>query len=198
MMDYVLFDTMEACSEQELARLMHVVSQQRLEQALRYKHVFGQYCCLKAYEMLMQLLQDRSKPEFIYNEYGQPQLPNGPFFSISHCKAGIVVAISDRPIGVDIETIRQIQPALIEKTMNTQEQHMIAQAVDPNKAFTQLWTKKEAYLKMMGTGIIDDLHSALENTKHVHFHSIEQTEKNYVVTLAHSTIDGEHLPGDIG
>ena len=79
-MRYTIFDHITEGTEQEIARLLPMVSQQRREQALRYQHLFGQYCCLKSYELLMELLGDDSKPEFIYNEYGQPQLANGPFF----------------------------------------------------------------------------------------------------------------------
>ena len=44
---YRIFDDMTQCSEQEVARLLPLVSDQRREQALRYKHTFGQYCCLQ-------------------------------------------------------------------------------------------------------------------------------------------------------
>ena len=188
-MRYTIFDHMTEGTEQEIARLLPMVSQQRREQALRYQHLFGQYCCLKSYELLMELLGDGSKPEFIYNEYGQPQLENGPYFSISHCKAGVVVAVSSNPIGIDIETIRNVQPSLIAKTMNTDEQKMISQAIDPKQAFTQLWTKKEAYLKMRGTGIISDLKNTLLDVSNIHFQTFENLEKGYVVSLAHSSID---------
>ena len=53
---YKIFSDMTECSEQEVARLLPLVSEQRREQALRYTHTFGQYCCLKSYEMLTALL----------------------------------------------------------------------------------------------------------------------------------------------
>ena len=188
-MRYTIFDHMTEGTEQEVARLLPMASQQRREQALRYQHLFGQYCCLKSYELLMELLGDDSKPELIYNEYGQPRLAHGPYFSISHCKAGIAVAVSDNPIGIDIETIRNVQPSLVAKTMNIDEQQMISQAIDPKQTFTQLWTKKEAYLKMRGTGIISDLKNTLLDVSNVHFQTFENLEKGYVVSLAHSSID---------
>ena len=45
-MRYTIFDHMMEGTEQEIARLLPMVSQQRREQALRYQHLFGQYCCL--------------------------------------------------------------------------------------------------------------------------------------------------------
>ena len=69
---YRIFDDMTQCSEQEVARLLPIASSQRREQALRYAHTFGQFCCLKSYEMLTALLA--STPSFLYNEYGAPYL----------------------------------------------------------------------------------------------------------------------------
>ena len=111
---YQIFDDMTQCSEQEVARLLPLVSAQRREQALRFTHLFGRYCCLKSYEMLQQLLASapyplHSTPTFLYNEYGAPSIKNGPYFSISHCKSGIAVAVSKQPIGIDIETVRPLK-----------------------------------------------------------------------------------------
>ena len=51
-MRFEIFDYMTECSEAEVQRLLPMVSEQRREQALRYKHTFGQYCCLKSWMML--------------------------------------------------------------------------------------------------------------------------------------------------
>ena len=55
---YRIFDDMTQCNEQEVARLLPLVSAQRREQALGYKHTFGQYCCLQSYKMLCDLLAE--------------------------------------------------------------------------------------------------------------------------------------------
>ena len=43
-MIYRIFDDMEQCTAEEVARLLPLVSDQRREQALRFSHLFGQYC----------------------------------------------------------------------------------------------------------------------------------------------------------
>lgn len=153
------------------------VSEQRRAQALLFKHAFGQYACLKSYLMLQDLLREHYGIEgdllFTYNEYGKPGLSMNdanvagnelkPYFSISHCKQAIAVAVADTPVGIDIETLRHPSESLIEKTMNEQERHQIAAAESPDNMFTALWTRKEAVLKYQGTGIIDDLHNVLSN-----------------------------------
>ena len=198
---------MTQCNEQEIARLLPLVSNQRRDQALGYKHLFGQFCCLKSYELLIQLLASsgsqtpeagfstpdtgRRTPEagfplFLYNEHGAPRLEQGPYFSISHCKHAIAVAISEKPIGIDIEHVRAAKPELVERTMNEQEQNEIWAAASPDIAFTHLWTQKEAVLKMQGTGIlsIDGMKNTLVALEHVDLQTKVHIDKQYAYTLA--------------
>ena len=70
--------------------------------------------------------------------------------------------------------------------MNLQEQALIAAADDPVRAFTRLWTRKEAILKYYGTGIIDDLHSVLNNVpKNVKIDTFDHTD--YVLSIAYTS-----------
>ena len=185
---YQVFDDMTQCSEQEIARLLPLVSPQRREQALRYTHTFGQFCCLKSYEMLTELLAStpytlHPTPSFLYNEYGAPYLENGPYFSISHCKQGIAVAVSETPIGIDIEAIRPFNEGLMRKTMNSEEQTYILSSLNPEIEFIRLWTQKEAYVKMQGTGIIADMHDILCDATNVHWEEILDVEKRFICTI---------------
>ena len=187
-MHYLIFNDMTQCGEQEVARLLPLVSEQRREQALRYTHTFGQYCCLKSYEMLLHLLVStpytlRATPSFLYNEHGAPYLPDGPCFSISHCKQGIAVAVSDLPIGIDIEGLRTVDEALVRKTMNLEEQSQIAMSQNPEVEFIRLWTRKEAYVKMLGTGIISDMHGILSDVSSVQWHEIADLDRGYICTI---------------
>ena len=187
-MQYRIFDDMTECGEQEIARLLPLVSPQRREQALRYTHIFGQFCCLKSYELLTALLAStpytlHSTPSFLYNEHGAPYLEDGPYFSISHCKQGIAVVVSDSPVGIDIEGLRSVDDGLVRKTMNTQEQAQIAAAANPEQEFIRLWTRKEAYVKMLGTGIISDMHQILQDTEALQWHEIVDINKGYICTI---------------
>lgn len=192
-MIYRIFDDMEQCTAAEVARLLPLVSDQRRAQALRYQHVFGQYCCLKSYEMLCELLrewggEDRC-PIFTYNAYGAPAIDGGPYFSISHCKAGIAVAVDSQPIGIDIEAVRPLKEGLMHKTMNASEQASILSSDVPDWAFTRLWTKKEAVLKMQATGIISDLHEVLSAAPDTRFTSLDNANRHYVLTIAQLAVD---------
>lgn len=177
-MKYVIFDDMSCCTEGELRRLLPLVSEQRRQTALRYKHTFGQWASLQSWLMLARL---GVSGDWQYNEHGKPFVPDGPQFSLSHCKKGIAVAVDDRPVGIDIETIRPVESALIARTMNEREQPEIAAAEKPEVAFTKLWTQKEAFLKYQGTGIIDDLQQVLENTGNVQFETHIRDEYIYTI-----------------
>lgn len=186
-MKVVVFDKMEECTEAEVQRMLPLVSAQRREQALKYKHTFGQFCCLKSWLMLfddveMSRYQDL---EWKYNEHGKPYLEGGPYFSISHCKAGIAVAIDDQPIGIDIETIRHANEDLVERTMNEKERLGIREL--GMREFTRLWTQKEAIVKAEGTGIysFEQLQTILDNG---HW-TLDTFEKdNYIYSIAYGQL----------
>lgn len=177
---------MEECTEAEVQRMLPLVSAQRREQALRYKHTLGQFCCLKSWLMLKDLMDEGMKElmdEWSYNEHGKPFIRHTPYtihFSISHCKAGIAVAVDDQPIGIDIEAIRHAEPELIERTMNGQEQ----QQIRSDRDFTRLWTRKEAVVKAQGTGI--ESFEQLQKTLEISDWKLETVEADqYIYSIAH-------------
>lgn len=180
-----LFDDMSQCTEAEVQRLLPLVSEQRREQALRFRHLFGRFACLKSYELLQwcvaDVISDAAEDEdfkrclrtwdgsFVYNDHGKPFMhcqqkagTGDVDFSISHCKNGIMVALDYHSIGVDIERFHQAEDSLLRKTMSESEIELIHKASNPDIAFTRLWTQKEAWLKMRGTGIVDELPHVLE------------------------------------
>ena len=125
-------------------------------------------------------------PTFLYNEYGAPYIEGGPHFSISHCKTGIAVAVSEKPIGIDIEVIRTLKPELMRKTMSPNEQQRITSSEKPEEEFIRLWTQKEALVKLRGTGIIADLHLILDNVQDITWTEITNQSLGYICTICES------------
>ena len=148
------------CSWDAVQAMFPLVSEQRREQALQYKHAFGQYACLKSYLMLQDLLREHYGIEgdlvFSYNEHEKPMLKevSNIHFSISHCKEAIAVAVADRPVGIDVETLRMPSEALAERVMDEGEKLRFDISDTPEDFFTALWTAKEAVMKCRGTGIV--------------------------------------------
>ena len=148
------------CTWNSVQAMLPRVSEQRRAQALQFKHAFGQYACLKSYLILQDLLREHYGIEgdlvFSYNEHGKPMLKevSNIHFSISHCKEAIAVAVADRPVGIDVETLRMPSEALAEKVMDKGEKLRFDISDTPEDFFTAIWTAKEAVMKCRGTGIV--------------------------------------------
>ena len=186
-MNISIFVEMNQLSEEEIQRLLPLVSEERREEALRYKHLFGQFACLKSYVMLRELLERRglSHPfRVIRNEHGKPFLADHPevHFNLSHCQSGIAVVVADEPVGIDIEGYRRISDSLVRYTMNEEERRIIAESDDPTRTFTEFWTKKEAVVKLRGASITKGLHELLNGDEHVE--TYVNTEKGYAYSVA--------------
>ena len=183
-----IFDDMTQVTEAEVRRMLPLVDEARRNEALRYKHLFGQYACLKSWLMLKELLLSMgiNDLEMEYNEHGKPFLAQHPkvHFNLSHCKKGIAVVVDFAPVGIDIESFRKGSTSLIHKTMNHTEAEWINASSDPVEAFTQYWTKKEAVVKLRGTGLTDDLHHIL-NGEGYRLETHVNREKGYAWSVAY-------------
>ena len=184
-----VFDDMAQVTELEVQRMLPLVDEQRRNEALRYKHLFGQFACLKSWLMLKELLNTLGINDLKMEctEHGKPYLLHHPevHFNLSHCKNGIAVVVDLAPVGIDIESFRRGNTALIDHTMNPAEAEWIKASSDPVEAFTQYWTKKEAVLKLRGTGISTDLHQVLDGVGY----SLEtylNRDKSYAWSVAYS------------
>ena len=184
-----IFDDMTQVTEAEVLRMLPMVDEARRAEALRYKHLFGQYACLKSWLMLKELLLPMGihDLEMEYNEHGKPSLARHPevHFNLSHCKKGIAAVVDLSPVGIDIESFREGSTALIRRTMNPVEAEWIRSSANPVEAFTQYWTKKEAVVKLRGTGITDDLHHVL-NGEGYRLETHLNCEKGYAWSVAYT------------
>jgi 4'-phosphopantetheinyl transferase len=92
------------------------------------------------------------------NEYGKPFLGDYPYihYNISHTKGVIVCAISDLPVGVDIEMVKPFNRYIVKRCFTHNELDYIFDSIDnegQNERYAEIWTKKEAYVKWLGKGI---------------------------------------------
>lgn len=109
---------------------------------------------------------DIAKQEFAYTEYGKPYLLNFPnvHFNISHSGEYVACAVSDKPIGVDIQKIGKYNSDVAKRVCNEKELVQIENSLNKASEFIKLWTQKEAVLKMHGTGIASgDIKNCLDN-----------------------------------
>lgn len=165
-----------------VAELLPLVPFARRDKALRYKHLHGQYCCLRAWQMLHSLLIEHhflpadfplSDLTYTEDDFGKPSFNfqlSTIEFSLSHTKNALAVAINRQPIGIDIEAVASLQRVedqhFLDRTLSAAEQALVRTAPDPRMAFTELWTCKEAIYKAIGTGINLDTLPGILQTPH--------------------------------
>ena len=87
------------------------------------------------------------------NENGKPYL-DFCYFSISHSGDFAVCAVSDFPVGVDIEHMQQLKKREKYMLFTPIESEYVNKSDSLNRFYT-LWTRKEAYIKAKG-GVIAD------------------------------------------
>jgi 4'-phosphopantetheinyl transferase len=98
---------------------------------------------------------------FAETEFGKPFLIGYPYlyFNISHTRNALAVAFANCPVGVDIERIREVDMEIAHRFFTQSEFAYISQTNDPDSAFYEIWTKKEAYIKWVGKGLSIPLRS---------------------------------------
>ncbi len=112
-------------------------------------------------ELAGYLAIDPSAIVYCYGPYGKPFLASGEMhFNMSHSNNRVLFGFSrDVEIGVDIEYMK---PSLMLEdlpvsVLTTAEQELIRLQPDGRRkeVFYQIWTRKEAYYKAIGTGLQD-------------------------------------------
>ena len=87
-----------------------------------------------------------------WDEGGKPTAPGtGLYVSISHSGAYAVCALDDRPVGVDVEAIRDADAKFVRRVCTKSELRYLAGG-DTARRFWELWTAKEALFKLTGRG----------------------------------------------
>jgi len=112
-----------------------------------------------------------------YSANGKPFVSDGPAFNLSHCKHLLVVAVANNDffgqIGVDVETrVREPDRLRLADKCFTQSERVQLMTYQKGtsrlNAFTRGWTRKEAVVKAIGTGIQTPLNRfdvSLEDSK---------------------------------
>lgn len=117
-----------------------------------------------AKQILLQIIKEKGLE---FNTAIECTIEGKPFFpfnkdihfSISHTNQYIAIALSNTPIGIDIEEERKYKKALVERFLHPKEAlylETLQSQEEQDGAFTKIWTIKEAYVKCTGTGIANN------------------------------------------
>ena len=138
--------------EQEYAAVYTQLSDSRRAHIDAFTNPAARKCSLAGELLLRKLLARegiRAIPERAPS--GQPVLPGSEaFVSISHCDDRVVCAVSSAPVGIDIEKLRPVRDGMAQRVCTPEE---LAYAGQDMTRFFEIWTAKESYFKMKGTGI---------------------------------------------
>ncbi len=146
------------------------------------KHRPSAYKSLAAMGILGSFVREMGIfPTIAKTEKGKPYFADTPYidFSISHSEnlvaCSICISKEQNPIiGIDCETIYKKDPMPItERFFTKNEIEIISSSDNIKKAFTILWTKKEAYLKLLGEGLSIPLSSFDIESLPYHFETYE-------------------------
>ena len=139
--------------------------------AQRFKHEGAKHQFIAAHGVLNSVLQSRLEDNYTRiqrkeSAHKKPyiELPSGerPIeFNLSHCSDFVAIALSDQPVGIDIELIRplgdidgiseQVFTAAEKASLSSQDSQK-----DQLSLFYKFWTCKEAVMKANGTGFMVD------------------------------------------
>ncbi len=106
----------------------------------------------------------KAVPEFGYGEYGKPFLKSYPDirFSMSHVNTSVVCAVSEFPVGVDIQDIRKININTGKRFLTENELTYISGIRNEETLMSELcriWCIKESYGKYTGKGFAEGFSS---------------------------------------
>jgi 4'-phosphopantetheinyl transferase len=122
---------------------------------------------------------------FTYGPRGKPALRDYPdtHFNVSHSGDLVVCAVSSAPVGIDVEAFpapgRDFMKIAARCFDGEELSYIKARPSDAERAsaFAEIWTKKEAYIKRDGRGLVLPLKSfSVLSLPGVTFHSVNVGE----------------------
>ncbi|MFA5302468.1 MAG: 4'-phosphopantetheinyl transferase superfamily protein [Bacteroidales bacterium] len=161
---------------------------ERYRQMMNYTRIKDRKLCAAAYVVLVYALKKEKLftrlPVFVYGPNNKPCLANYPgiHFNISHCDGAVVCALSTDPVGIDIEKVIGYDDGMARYICNPMEYAWVTEIPGREaQRFTEMWTRKESYVKSLGTGI--DCHPRdMKSVESTVFYTENENNK-YIISL---------------
>lgn len=118
---------------------------------------------------------------------GKPVLQGYPtrHFNVSHTPGGILCALSDRPVGVDMEHVRTISDRVAARWFTPEEQVWAGRDMARRLI---LWTRKEAAAKWSGAGLAGGVRTINTCTAPWQSKLISFVDKPFVLSVCEQNI----------
>jgi 4'-phosphopantetheinyl transferase len=154
----------------EINQNLQVLALDEIEKAQRFRFEKDRQNYINARSWLRKIIGKylRISPgllQFGYGEYGKPWLmneegnPHSLQFNLSHSEGVAICALAwEKPLGIDVEALRfeNSYDSVAENFFSQNERLALQTVASEFKqiAFFNCWTRKEAYLKARGDGLI--------------------------------------------
>ena len=163
--------TLDSLTPAEESRCLALMEPERREQVLNINHEPRRKAAILGEWMAKTMLAEQSgipmeEIHLLRTEKGKPYAEGLPYFSITHTENRVAVAVSDRPVGIDMERLRPADPRLAERI-----------GADPDRFFEE-WTAKEAHYKIYGNPDFKSIR--YEDLSPLHFY-----QEGYLITIIH-------------
>ncbi|WP_265444375.1 4'-phosphopantetheinyl transferase family protein [Acetivibrio straminisolvens] len=118
---------------------------------------------LKRAIVCLKLGINNESVKFNRSAYGKPYLEGHEdfHFNLSHSGSWVVCAVSSKPVGIDVEKIKEIDLDIAKRFFSKEEVSDLFSKNGDEKIeyFFELWTLKESYIKADGRGLSLPLNS---------------------------------------
>lgn len=150
-----------------IRQFLSILSLQEKERASRFSSIERRNIFITSRGLLRELLglllnQPPAEINIYLNMHGKPVLSNisNLHFNLAHSYYGILYAIANRAVGIDLEFHRNIDYLKISKRVCTKREFSCLNSVPTQLklvSFFNCWTRKEAFFKAIGRGLSSEL-----------------------------------------
>ena len=153
---------LEPLKDRELyRRALDTASPERRKKALRYRREDSRLRSLGGELLLRRALEDcgleAGELRYEYGDHGKPRLAGQEefHFSLSHSGSYVMLAVSERELGCDLEQITEPRLKVARRYFAREEwEHLSSTAgEEQTRLFFRYWTLKESFLKATGQGL---------------------------------------------
>lgn len=182
----------ERLEERLFHQLLSCLSKERQQYILRFRQYDDRLrsmvgSLLIHMQLAKQLQCEPAALSYQVNKFGKYGLTNHQLhFNISHAGQYVICAISDHPVGIDIEQKQHRNYSLFQSVWTEREKEIFG--ADRMEDFYYLWTAKESYVKWLGTGLATDLKAVNINHNGIVYHN----GKKAPVRIQNISIDSQY------
>ena len=160
-MTTLLYFNINKMLDSEIEKYLEILPEFMKEDVRRYKYAADQKSRLIARLMLQLSMKNTNGIALIHNwkrdNNNKPFIEGWNPFSIAHSADLVLFAYGDTPMGIDIEKKIELNYEEMLQYFHPKEQEYIIRSKNSKEAFYEIWVKKEAVLKAIGTGIVNGL-----------------------------------------